>query len=242
MEEIKRDLSELNCDKMLIHPNSPKITTFIEEKIISIRAIRDKLEVSKGFTKAMVYRYIMLMYSPNSPIRNMMALDWFEQKFEACAYAGFELKKGKDGYYRFDQEVVDMIMGKNNVITDMIVAFIGYLSDEKWGYVVFLKESMLAFTRDAIGKKTTDYKNAADFKKLYDDYMRITSEMSKDKEETDEFVNRFYYNIEQARLAVRPENYAQALNDGSDLRGDNPYGVNYVVDKIRFLGDDESRV
>jgi len=164
MEDIKRDLSELNCDKMLIHPNSPKITTFIEEKIIAIRALRDKLEVSRGFTKAMVYRYIMLMYSPNSPIRNMMALDWFEQKFEACAYAGFELNKGKDGYYRFDQEVVDMIMGKNNVITDMIVAFVGYLSDEKWGYVVFLKESMLAFTRDAIGRKTTDYKSAADYK------------------------------------------------------------------------------
>lgn len=238
---MKRDIAELECGKMLVHPQSPHLVPTLESKVPALKQIAAEF-TPKVFTKAMVYRYVLLMYDKGSPVRNMMSLDWFEQKFEACAYAGFELTAGRDGYKRFDQKVVDMILGKNNDVNDIIISYLGYQSDERWGYTVFLKESMLSFTRDALGRKITDYKSAADYKKLYDDYMRITSEMSREKDETQEFVNRFYYNIEQARLAIRPENYADIAPIQDNFRGDNPYGMNYTVDTPRFLGDDESKL
>jgi hypothetical protein len=239
--EIKRELSELDCTKMLIHPLSPHLVPTLEAKMPQLKTLAP-VYTPKKFTRAQVYRYLLLMYDKHSPVAKMMALDHFEKKFEACSYAGFELTKGRDGYLRFEQEVLDMILGKNDAVNDMVIAFIGYQSDERWAYVVYLKESMLAFTRDALGKKITDYKSAADYKKLYDDYMRITSELARDKEETEEFVNRFYYQIEQSRLAIKPEDFSNAINEGADFRADNPYSVSYVVDKIRFLGESVDEV
>jgi len=235
---MNRNISDLDCSKMLVHPSSPRLVTTLEDKMPALKTL-SITHVPNKFTKSLVFKYILLMYDKGSPIRSMMALDWFEQKFEACAYAGFELTKGKDGYFRFDKEVEEMVLGKNDVVSDMIIAFLGYQSDERWGYTVFLKESMLAFTRDALGEKKTDYRSAADYKKLYDDYMRITTEMNRDNDETQEFVNRFYYQIEQARSSIKPEDYAQRLLDGDDLRADSPYGISYAVDKIKFLRDHE---
>ena len=232
------DIKNLDCEKMWINPQSPLLIPRVEKEIPSIANIQYSW-IPKRFTKAMVIRYIVLMYDKNSPIRQMHALDWMAQKFEACAYSGFDLKKSKDGYYRFDQEVVDMVLGKNDTVNDMIIAYIGWCNNHQWDYSVYLKESMLQFTRDAVGRKITDYKSAADYKKLYDDYRKIAGELSREKEETEEFLSRFYYQIEQSRLAIRPEDYAKALNEGSDLRADNPYGVNFAVDKIRFIGDEE---
>ena len=228
------NLSELDVDIMVIHPASSHLNKWMEKNVPNI--VND-FAFTKTMSKGNIYRYILLMYDPNSPIQAMHSLDWFGKKYEACAYAGFELKKRKDGQNRFEEEVLNMILGKEPKINDMIIAFIAYLNRPQWDYIVFLRESMLSFTQDALGNKTTDYKNATDYKKLYDDYMRITKEMANRTEETDEFVSRFYYQIEQSRLAIRPEDYAKALEGGDDLRMDNPYGVNYVADRPRFVGE-----
>lgn len=236
MAGTKHDIKDLDCEGMLIHPNNPHLAKFMESKIVQLKHMKHEY-VTSGFTKVMVYRYVLLMYDPKSPVRNMMALDWFEQKYEACAYSGFELTKGRDGYFRFSDKVVDMILGKIDEVNDIIIAFLGWLHNSQWDYMVFLKESMLEFTRDALGNKTTAYKSATDYKKLYDDFRKLSMEHSKEEHDTKEFVDRFYYQIEQSRLAISPEDYAKALNGGADLRGDNPYGVNYVVGKIKFVGD-----
>ena len=55
---------------MLINPNSPKLTNFIDKEIPSI----SKIEIDnqpKVFTRSMVYRYILLMYDKDSPINKM---------------------------------------------------------------------------------------------------------------------------------------------------------------------------
>jgi hypothetical protein len=182
------------------------------------------------------------MYDRESPVQKMHALEHFEKKYESCGYAGFRLKKGKDGYMRFDSRVDEMVLGKNDAINDIIIEFLGYVNSTQWNYLVFLHESMLGFTRDAIGKKNRDAKTSKEFRALYDDYYKISNEIGHAFEETEEFVSRFYYKIEQSRLAIRPEDYAKALEGGDDLRADNPYHVGYIVDKIKFLGDDEEQV
>lgn len=240
MADIIRDIKELDCDKMFIHPNSPQLVNFVENKIPQIKTISDKI-YTKRFTKSMVYRYVLLMYDPNSPIQEMHSLDWFEKKYEACAYAGFELNKKRDGYLYFDKKVEQMVMGENDDINDIIIFFLAWSNNSKWDYLVFLRESMLGFTRDAIGKKNRDAKTSKEYRQLYDDYKNTANELAHAYEEREEFVSRFYYQIEQSRLAIRPEDYAEALSGDKDpsevLRADSPYGVNYIADKIRFVGE-----
>ena len=190
----------------------------------------------------MFYRYILLVYDQESDIQKMHSLDLFEKKYEACAYAGFKLSKSKDGYYRFDERVNNMVLGKEDCLVDAISAFLAYQNRPKWNYLIFLTESMLSFTRDAIGRKNRDAKTSKEYRALYDDYHKLSSEVGRVFDETKDFVRRFYYNIEKDRSSVRPEDYAERLEGGDDLRSDNPYGVNYVVDSIKFLGDDEDKV
>ena len=239
-KQMEFDLKNIDCDKMLLNPKSPRLVSFMEKNIPALKKANVEYQ-DIVFTKSMVYRYILLMYDPNSEIANMQQLEWFAKKYEACGYAGFKLKKANDGYFRFDKRVDEMVMGKITPINDMIIEFLGWINKAKWNYLVFLHESMLALTRDSVGRKITKHKSSQDYMKLYDDYYKISNEIGRTFDETEEFVSRFYHHIETSRLAIRPEDYARALADNGDLRGDSPYTVGYVVDKIRFLGDDPDK-
>jgi hypothetical protein len=240
-EQMSWNISDLDCSKMLINPASPKLVNFLEEKIPTFRTTEVKYQ-EKVFTKSMVYRYILLMYDPDSEIQKMQSLDLFGKKYEAAGYAGFKLKKSKDGNLRFDSRVDDLVFGRNEAAIDLICDFLAWVNNAQWEYIVFLKEAMLGFTRDAIGKKITKHKSSQEYMKLYQDYRTASQDLSFIFDETQEFVSRFYYKIEMSRLAIRPEDYSLAIKEGDDFRGDNPYGVNYIVDKIKFIGDNEDIV
>ena len=232
------DISDLDCSKMLINPQSPKLVRYLEKNIPSFKRAPIKY-VDKVFTKTNVYKYILLMYDQESEIQKRQSLDHFGKKYEAVGYAGFKLKKGHDGHDRFDKRVDEMVFGKNDAINDMIADFLAWSNNNQWQYIVFLKEAMLGFVRDSLGRKINKHSQSQDYVKLYQNYRTASNELAHVFAEPEEFVSRFYYKIEQSRLAIRPEDYAKKLSEGDDLRSDNPYQVNYVVDKIRFLGDDE---
>lgn len=238
MEE--RNLKELDCSRMKIHPNSPQLVNFMEKNIPQLKNFKD--HKGKVFNTQQIYRYIVLQYDPESPVQSMHALDWFGRKWESVAYAGFPMKKGRDGYVRFSQDVNDMVLGRNDDITDMVVLFIGWVNKYKWNHVVYLQEALAQHLRSAIGGAKQDIKTSKEVRELFNEINKTTEEMAMESEETDEFLSRFYFNIEKSRLAIRPEDFSKALADGDELKADNPFGVGYIVDKIKFLGDDESKV
>lgn len=232
---MQYDVKALDCDKMRIHPLSPKLVKFMEENIPKLDSV--EYEWKKGFTKAMVYRYIILQYDPNSPIHTMHSLDWYSKKFESAAYSGFELKKGRDGHPRFDQKVLDMVIGKDEKIADMVIFVLAWMNNTRWNHLVYLQESLMQYTHDVLSGVKQDSKERKEVRLIYDEIKKVSNEVGHVFEETEEFVSRFYYQIEQSRLALKAEDYAKALSGGDDLRADNPYGVNYEVDKIKFVGD-----
>jgi len=240
-KQMEYDIKKLDCGKMRIHPQSPKLVSYLESNIPQIKSLEIEFQ-DRVFTRSMVYRYVILMYENESPVQKRHSLDWFAKKYEACAYAGFQLKKGRDGYVRFDPRVDDMVFGRNEAINDLIISFLGWTNNVKWNYLVFLQESMLNFTRDALGKKQTDVKTSKEFRELYDRFHQLSNEIGHTFDETEEFVSRFYYQIEQSRLAIRPEDFSEAIARGDDFRADNPYGVSFEHEKIRFLGDDEEHL
>jgi hypothetical protein len=232
---MQYDVKALDCDKMRIHPNSPQLVKFMEENIPKLGSV--DYEWKKGFTKAMVYRYIILQYDPNSPIQSMHSLDWYSKKFESAAYAGFELKKSRDGHTRFEDRVLDMVIGKDEKIADMVIFVLAWMNNTRWNHLVYLQESLMQYTHDVLSGVKQDSKERKEVRLIYDEIKKVSNEVGHVFEETEEFVSRFYYQIEQSRLALRPEDYAKGLANGDDLRADSPYGVGYVVDKIKFVGD-----
>lgn len=236
------DIRKLDCSKMMIDPQHPQLVNFLESNIPKLKAIKTKYK-TKVFTKNMVYRYMLLLYDKNSEIQSMQNLSWFGKKYEACGYAGFKLSKNTTGKPRFDKMVDEMVMGKNKSVNDMIVEFIAWSCSQQWRYNIFLEESMLNLSRDALGRKITKASASQDYMKLYRDSVSTINEMAHVFEETEDFYDRFYYKIAEARGAVTPEDYATALANGDKFEEDCPYGVKYsrehVLDRISFLGDDE---
>lgn len=238
---MKLNIKDLDCSKMIVNPLHPQLVNFMEKNIPSLKSMKIDYQ-DKVFTKSMLYRYILLQYDSNSEIQKMQQLDWFAKKYQSIGYAGFKLGKGNDGHMRFDKRVDEFVFGKNDVVSDMIIDFLAWMNNSQWQYIVFLQESMLGFVRDSLGRKINKHKSSQEYMKLYQDFRVASQDLAKIEDEPSEFVSRFYYKIEQSRLAIKPEDYASAFSSGEDLRADNPYGVNYVIDKIRFLGDDEAKI
>jgi len=234
---MQYDISSLDCDRMAIHPQNPQLVNYMDSKL-PVAGRVSSTNWKKGFTKAMVYRYVLLMYDKDSPIQEMHSLDWYGKKFESVAYAGFELKKSRDGHYRFNDAVLEMVLGKNDDVTDIIISFLGFQNNHKWNHLVYLHESLMHYVKDALSGKEQESRDRKEVRLVYDEIEKVSQDMGHVYEETEDFVDRFYYQIEASRLSIKPEDYARALADGVDLRGDNPYGVGYVVDKISFVGDE----
>ena len=232
---MDRDIKDLDCSKMSIHPKSPQLVTFLEKSIPQLKRFTDFDK--KSFTKSQVLRYILFMFDPHSPVQKMSSLDWWGQKWEACAYAGFPQKKSRhDGQLRFDERVLDMVLGKDKDVDDMILLFNKWTDVKEWDYVVYLNEAMAGHVLSAM-KSKQDIKSIKEVNLLWKEKTILEKKLSRGDVESDEFVSRFYHQIEQSRLSVRPEDYADKLASGDDLRGDSPYNVSYTVQQLKFIGD-----
>lgn len=234
-----RSLKELDCSRMLMNPDNPRLSEFVEGKVKGLKRLADMV-CTVGFAKTMLYKYILLMYDPRSPILEMTSLDWYGKKFEAVSYSGFEYSQDKDGYFRFDKRVGEMVVGKIDKINDMIISFIGWINNSKWAHRVFLYETHLQYLHGSLkgSDDETHQRARREVRQIMNEMNELDKELVHSYEETEEFMARFYYQIERSRLAIRPEDYAQKLAEGDSLRGDNPYGVNYIVDRIKFVGDE----
>lgn len=233
---MEYDLKNLDCDKMFVHPLSPHLVPKLEKEIPQLAKINYDWQPKK-FTKAMVMRYIILQYDPMSPIQSFHSMDWFSKKFESCAYSGFEMSRSRDGHMRFDQIVLDMVLGKIKEVNDMIIFYLGWASNQKWRHLVYLQESLMAYTRVSLQGDTDSIKYMKEVRLVREEIDKTSNEIAHTFEETEEFVNRFYYQIEKSRLAIRPEDYSIAIKNGNDFRGDSPYGVGYSVEPLKFVGD-----
>jgi hypothetical protein len=233
---MEYDIKTLDCEKLWLHPQSPHLVPKLEKEIPQLADIKYEW-IPKKFTKASVYRYVILMYDKMSPIQSFHSMDWMAKKYEACAYSGFDLNKSRDGHNRFEPIVLDMILGRIKEVNDIIILYLGWASNNKWRHLVYLQESLMAYTRVSLQGDTDSIKYMKEVRLVREEIDKTSNEIAHTFEETEEFVNRFYYQIEKSRLAIRAEDYALAIANGADFRGDSPYGINYQPDPLKFVGD-----
>lgn len=235
-----RKISEIDCSKMCIHPQSPQLVNFMENEIPQLKHIKVEYQ-KKVFTKGHVYRYILLMYDPQSPVLKMSSLDHWGHKWQSVSYAGFPQKRSRhDGQMRFDDRVLKMVLGEDNAINDMILLFVKWVNVKDWGYLVYLNEAMAVHILDAMRNKQ-DSKSIKEVMLLKKEIADLSRQMAKEEVERDEYISRFYYQIEQSRNAVRPEDFAKRLNDGDDLSGESVYGAGYTAKQLKFVGKESPK-
>ena len=214
-----------------MHPWNPRFTGWFESTIT-----KAKVRELGRLNRAEMYRYIVLMYNDTSPVHLMTNIDWHAKKFEAAEAAGCELKEDKKGNKRFKAEVVDALIGKNEGVNDLIVDYVAWLNNTVWTELVFLQETAMRYVKESLGGVASDKANIAAVQTIFDRMGKLVKQLTVGEQDTDDIVRRIYYRVEESRLAIRPEEYAQRISEGDDLQEDNPYG-GYKPDKIKFIGD-----
>ena len=220
-------LEDLETDRLRF---DPKDDDFIKKMQVALPELKQFR--TQPLPIKQTYAYISQMYDPNSPIVESED-DYWKRKFECVETAGF--KQDKDGKY--EKHVEEMILGQKDHINDIIVSFIAFMGKPKWNQLIFFQETLCNYTkRSGRGEElsSSDIKVVDD---LFGKINKVQNELLIKGDETIDFLNRFYYRIERARLALRSEDYARRISDGDDLNEDNPYGTDYKIEPITFVGE-----
>lgn len=222
------NLVDLDCSGMLFNPRDPAFVKTFESSIpgVSSRAV-------KHIKKDQLYRYVALMYDPQSPLVKSVS-DYWNRKMEAVEAAGFKIKSD----HTLEQVTEDFLIGKNEEAIDVIIDFLAHLKSPTWDLIVFMHERLLRYTNDALSSRRSEDTKVDEVYKIGSKIQDLQTKFlgEQQKEETKAFIARLRYRVEEKRLGIRPEDYAKRLAKGDDLSEDSPYGPGYKVNKIKFKG------
>lgn len=176
------------------------------------------------------YKYVALMYDPNSPLVKDVN-DYWQRKVEAVDASGFKI--AADG--SLDAKVEDLLLGKNQEVIDLIVDFLAYIKYPTWTTLIFMHERLLKSTNDVLGFGVSETARVDDVYKIGARIQELTTTFLGEtlKNETTDFKRRFSLKVEEQRLGIRPEDFTDRLNKGDNLKDGSPYG-DYVPAKIKF--------
>lgn len=237
----------LDCSSMRLNPNEsgflslfeaiPGVKTHANPKNAATdeEVEEDLVKKPKGLKPlkpVLVYKYIVLMYDPKSPMVRDIS-DYWQRKLECTEAAGFKIKA--DG--SLEKDVERFLLGANEAINDIIIDYLAYMKSPTWDSLVFMYETLLRSTRESMSGRTSA--KVDDVYKISQHIQELTNKLiAEDKlaEETDKFRKRLMYRVEEKRLGIRPEDFAERLAKGDDLMEGSPYG-NYKPSRIKFHGD-----
>lgn len=221
------NIQDVDCDRMKFNPKEDDFMEKVQKAIPELKRYK-----TMPLKRSEVFKYIAFMYDPMSPVVESMD-DYWARKFEAAETAGFAC----DEEGRFDTKVQNMILGKCEGVNDVIVSFVSYLGKPKWNQLVFFHETMCNYTKRSIEGEKLVSKDVSTVDSLFDRIRKTTDSMMMSHGETEEFLDRFYYRLEKARLSIRPEDYAKRITEGDDLQEDSPYGEDYQPKEMKFVGE-----
>ena len=209
---------------MLFNPNDDNLV----DKL-SVYTEFNQKESDYGVDKLKLFRYVVLMYDMNSPLR-LEYPDFWERKKVACVHVGFRSdKKGM-----FDKNVEAVLIGENNYVNLAVTKYVMLHGLPEYSALIAYQSGMyfevLKTLRGTINPTIT--KNI--------EFIRIKikelTEILYGGGETLNARRALYSGIEKDRFPL-PDDVIKRLNQGDSLDDYNPYG-DYKVDKITFKGDE----
>ena len=209
---------------MLFNPNDEELVSKL-----SVYTEFAQKETDYGVDRLKLFRYVVLMYDMNSPLR-LEYPDFWERKKVACVHVGFRSdKKGM-----FDKNVEAVLIGENNYVNLAVTKYVMLHGLPEYSALIAYQSGMyfevLKTLRGTINPTIT--KNI--------EFIRIKikelTEILYGGGETLNARRALYSGIEKDRFPL-PDDVIKRLNQGDSLDDYNPYG-DYKVDKITFKGDE----
>ena len=181
-------------------------------------------ELPKLMKRGKVLKYIVLMYDINTEMNNVFP-DLNTRKRECAILAGFIINDDS----KFDSDVEDFLIGKNEVINDMIIRYTRLFNNPDYmayiSYCSMLSHEILAsltttkLNRDSVivNKDSADYRYTLN---NIDALTKKINDLSKSifcSDNSTALRKALYKSMEREKLALRPESIAD-MNDKGEVK------------------------
>lgn len=197
-----------------------------------VRSRADKLNVP---TPNLI-RYIVSCYDKESPIVDEFKKRWTMRKKMAASYAGL-FNLGKESNYDVDS----ILYARNEFVNKIILRYLSLLFDREFlMYAVYSEllinqsEQLMRFEFD----KPSDTARAKQTIEATQADLSALEEKVFSGGDVRELKNVLYEEAQKFIVSeLRPENIVSRKERGEKAVDYNPYGDNYEVNKLRYIGD-----
>ena len=210
-------LSESLKDEML--PKMPMIAEY--------RGGKGKIPIND------ILRYVILTYDVQSPAQREVR-DYYQRKRTCAQYVGFPTTP--DGKWRDD--AVAILLGADEWFNSLMSRYLSLLALPEYTLLIALLE-LLARRTKKIFDGLDDDKTHTIINALTDKIKELTNKIfgSGEVDEIQQARRALYAQAEDDRLRLRPEDVIALMNEGGIPASWSPYGEDYEVGKIVFIGD-----
>jgi len=206
---------------MLYNPN--------DEELVEKLSMYAEFNKDFGIDKEKLFKYIVITYDMESPMRTMY-VDLWERKRSVAILVGFKMNSNG----KFSEEEEAVFIGKNMDVNEAITKYIMLHGIPEYtalvAYQSGLHYEMLKVQRGVINQSITKNIN------LLREKIRDITEYLFGGDETLNLKRMLYSKIEKDRFPL-PDEVVKRINNGDMLDDFNPYG-DYKVDELKFLGDE----
>lgn len=203
----------------------------------TVNNLKDIPKTHNGVDRNAIIRYIVYMYDLNSPLRSAIP-NLMERKQHAASLANMPTEKK-----RFTKEAENIILNKDRFINAAIVSFVTKFNSATYSRLVASENAyqvlLLRMMDGDVDNKTLEMIDGLE-SSINEMSNRLISEMAGQLK--DELYNR----IEKEKLALRPEDIAQKLEEGENPVDVSPYGEDYNYEKypwknVKLLNDTKAK-
>lgn len=220
------NIKDIDTSRFMFDPSS-------KESIELAKQHKEFKELFKDSSLVRNKRYLSfmcLMCDKNSDILKNRTLTYPQRKRMAAEAAGFKLKDGK-----FDKKDEDVILGKHERFN---IALIKYLSLQRDADI-----TQLAIYDEIRNKNYVEAYTSGDDKAtkvtiaITEKIKELEAEIFGGEEKSSLMRQALYEAVGEKQLKLKPEDIANHLDDGGDLKGFGPYGDDYKPEDITFVSD-----
>ena len=217
------DLKKLDTSKFLYDPLD-------ENLIVKLSKFNEfKAKITKA-SKRHVIQYIILMYDKNNDDVRAEYPFYPQRKLEVAKAVG--LIEGK----KADVAIENILVGKNEDVNRMIVRYLTLFNDPDLlmlasMYTISVHLHVQSYSPDFAPTTITN------LEKVNNSIKELTESVFGGKDET-ELRQELYKSIEEKSLGIRPEEMAEAIQQGEKpLKDYSPYQGEYMPEKLKYLSD-----
>lgn len=222
-------LKDVDCSRLSFDIYSDTFIEDLKEKIPEFNEYEGKI------AELSVFRWVVLLYDMRTPLLREID-DYYVRLYTVASMVGFP--KTKD---EFLPEAEEIVIGKNDSVNNMIVAYTAYMGVPEFQYLMAYQA---LFASEYV--KVLKGKGGKDSDKILENASGKVTKFTRaifgsgDYDEYSQRRQALYQKVERSKLELRPEKIIRRLMEDGKLPEEfNQYG-DYQVDiheDIKFKGD-----